>query len=87
MGTPETIALIIGIALTVAVIGYFVFARKHPENADRHQPYEADIDDDATGRGTLPGRVHERPAGPDAEGQAVTGRGDIGSGPNPGTSA
>lgn len=84
MGTAELIALIIGVGLALAVIGYFVFVRKHPENADRHTSYDNDVSSDATGRGTLPGRVRERPAGPDAEGQAVTGRGEIGSGPSPG---
>jgi hypothetical protein len=69
MAAAELFALIAGVLLTLIAIAYFVFARKHPENADRHVDYD-NTDADASGRGTLPGRVQERPAGPDAESQA-----------------
>jgi hypothetical protein len=79
MDTAELITLVIGIALTLSAIAYFVFTRKHSENADRHvhHPAEVEAHGDASGRATLPGQVQERPAGPDAESQAVTDRGRI----------
>lgn len=85
MGTGELIALVFVVAITVVALGYFFFVRRHPENADRHEG-AADRTADATGRGTLPGDVQERPAGPGAEGEAVTGRGVIETGPGPGPS-
>lgn len=87
MSIAEGVVVVVGVALAAVVIGYFVFSRQHPENADRHEPYDADTASDATGRGTLPGKVNERPAGPDAEGQAVDGRGDVAPGPSPGPPA
>jgi hypothetical protein len=79
MGTGEIIALVVAVGLTLAAIVYFVAVRRHPENTDRHDdPPGARAD--VTGRGTLPGDVQERPAGPDAESQAVTDRDAVESG-------
>jgi hypothetical protein len=65
------IAAIVGVVLTVAVIVYFVATRKHPENAASHS--DTSTRADSTGRGTQPGPVVERPAGPDAEPQTADG--------------
>ncbi|CAN5537941.1 hypothetical protein BH23ACT3_BH23ACT3_17790 [soil metagenome] len=65
------IVAIVGVVITIAVIVYFVFVRKHPENAASHR--DTGTRADSTGRGTQPGDVTERPAGPDAEPQTADG--------------
>lgn len=62
MGTGAWIVTVVTVAAVVAVVAWFSATRHHPER-HREPPRPAD----ATGRGTLPGRVVERPAGPDAE--------------------
>jgi hypothetical protein len=79
MGNGEMIALVVVVVMTLAAIAYFVLVRRHPENTDRHDDSPSGRAD-ATGRGTLPGDVQERPAGPDAESQAVTNRDAVESG-------
>lgn len=74
--TAQMIAAIVGVALTAAMIIVFVAIRKHPENAASHS--DTSTRADATGRATLPGEVMERPAGPDAESQAVDPAGGAG---------
>jgi hypothetical protein len=79
MGTGEIIALVLVVALTVAALVYFVAVRRHPETTARDDDPSGGRAD-VTGRGTLPGDVQERPAGPDAESQAVTDRDAVESG-------
>jgi hypothetical protein len=79
MGSGEMIALVVVVVMTLAAIAYFVLVRRHPETTARHDDAPSGRTD-ATGRGTLPGDVQERPAGPDAESQAVTNRDAVESG-------
>lgn len=73
------IVVILGVAVVVAVVAWFVTARKFPEQADSHDTGRTPADD--SGRGVQPGDVVERPAGPGAESQRPDGRGPLRPGP------
>lgn len=77
-GPIALIMLIVGVmAIGWAIVRLFGTGR-HPESAASHtrDPWGDTTGADSTGRGTLPGDVVERPAGPDAENQAVPERGE-----------
>lgn len=63
-------------AAVVAVVGYFIGARKHPENTAGHG------ETDRTGSAMIHGDVHGRPAGPGAEDEFVVDRGQTAPGPS-----
>src|SRR3954447_23934115 len=79
-----TIAAIVLIVLVVAGIMSFwmhVRRRDHPEQTASHEGRHT-VDDAGVNRiAPYPGT--DRPAGPDAEGMAVWGPGEISSGPEP----
>lgn len=83
--SSQEIAAVVGVLLTVAIIVVFVVIRKHPENAAGHS--DTGTRADTTGRATQPGPVMERPAGPDAESQAVHPEGGAGLPGHPGPPA
>lgn len=56
-----TLVIILAIAATVAVVGWFVFQRQHPEDSATHSP-----PDTLTTSEQLY-ETADRPAGPDAE--------------------
>lgn len=78
MSLTEWLVVIVGVALTVVVVAYFVFART-AERADSHARGRPHVDE--SGRGQQPGDVRERPAGPGAESQRPDGRGTMRPGP------
>lgn len=85
MDSSETVAIVIGVVLVIGAVAAFLLAKRHPENASGHGR-EDGRGEDMTGRGTSPGPVRERPAGPAAEGQAVPERGVVDTGhPGPST--
>jgi hypothetical protein len=67
---------LIGVVLVLVVVGYFVFARKHPENAAGHDS------GDPTSATDFFGNSDDRPAGPGAEAEGVVGDGQIAPGPS-----
>ena len=67
---------IIAVVLAVGLVVYFVALRKHPESAAGHpQP-------DRVGTAQMHGDTDDRPAGPGAEDEFVSGDGQIGPGPS-----
>jgi hypothetical protein len=72
----RTLAVILGIALALAAVGYFAFARKHPESAAGHDTADPSSSTDFFGNSD------DRPAGPGAEAESVLGDGQIAPGPS-----
>ncbi|MCU1393174.1 MAG: hypothetical protein JWM34_1602 [Ilumatobacteraceae bacterium] len=70
------VAIVIGVALVVGVVALFGLTRKHPENAAGH------ASPDRTGSAMMHGDSDDRPAGPGAEDEFVSGPGSIGPGPS-----
>lgn len=71
-----TIVIVLGVALLFATVGYFGFARKHPEDAAGHDTA------DPSSSTEYFGNPHDRPAGPGAEADGVAGDGQIAPGPS-----
>ncbi|MCU1401254.1 MAG: hypothetical protein JWN62_4363 [Acidimicrobiales bacterium] len=69
-------AIIVSIVLVVAVVLWFFVNRKNPENASTHG------ERDRTGSALMHGDTDDRPAGPGAEDEFVSGDGQIGPGPS-----
>jgi hypothetical protein len=59
------VVIVVGVALVVACVAWFLMTSRHPENADRHAGDEPYVD--RSGHGTSSPEVMDRPAGPDAE--------------------
>jgi hypothetical protein len=72
----STAIAVIGALLAVVLIVWFVAQRKHPEDASGH------LGPDRTGTALMHGDTHDRPAGPGAEDEFVSGDGRIGPGPS-----
>ena len=71
-----TAIAIIGALLAIGLVVWFVALRKHPEAASGHP------EPDRTGSALMHGDTDDRPAGPGAEDEFVSGDGRIGPGPS-----
>ena len=65
-----------GIALALITIGYFLFARRHPQDASGRP-----AGDTPTSQQFF-GDTNDRPGGPGAEADGVAGRGSVAPGPS-----
>jgi len=70
------VAAIVAVVAVVAVVGWMVAGRRHPESAADHRA------SDRHGADRWYGDATDRPAGPDAEAQAVVEPGEIAPGPH-----
>lgn len=72
----STAIAVIAVVVVLALVAWFVTTRKHPEAASGHH------EPDRVGSPLMHGDVDDRPAGPGAEDEYVSGDGDIGPGPS-----
>ena len=72
----STAVAVIAVVVVLALLVWFVMTRQHPEAASSHQ------DPDRVGSPLMHGDPDDRPAGPGAEDEYVSGDGRIGPGPS-----
>jgi hypothetical protein len=82
-----TVVVIVGLVLVLGTLGWFVLARKHPENAAGLKPASHETDGHASASREFFGEVNDRPGSPGAEAQGVADRGQIVPGPSADTGA
>jgi len=70
------LVIVVAIVLVVAVVAWFLGARKHPESAAGHP------EPPRTGSAQFFGDYHDRPAGPGAEADGVAAPGQPAPGPS-----
>jgi hypothetical protein len=82
MSTGVIVAIAAVVVIVVALAAFLrQTSRRHPENTAGHERAGQPAQPDAGPVGTQPYPGVDRPAGPGAEGQAVSGPGDVAPGP------